>query len=227
MRMKTKTVSATIASIALIMGMQVIAAEKVGETGFLQDYSLLSQVDPDNLVNRVYIKEGVDWSAYDTILLDDVVFFIADDAKYKGFEAEELADLGTAFQQSMIINLAGAYEFTDTPGPGVLRIRMAVTNLVPNNSVTGTVSTIMPIGLGLSVVKKAVTGTHIGMGEVAFEGEMIDAQTGEILGAVMDSKTGEKYKVAKSISKWGHVRDVFNTWGTNLRQRLDQRSGSL
>ena len=227
MRMKTKTGSATIASIALIMGMQVIAAEKVGETGFLQDYSLLSEVDPDNLVNRVYIKEGVDWSAYDTILLDDVVFFIADDAKYKGFEAAELAELGTAFQQSVVINLAGAYEFTDTPGPGVLRIRMAVTNLVPNNSVTGTVSTIMPIGLGLSVVKKAVTGTHIGMGEVAFEGELIDAQTGEILGAVVDSKTGEKYKVAKSISKWGHVRDVFNTWGKNLRQRLDQRSGRL
>ncbi len=227
MTLKTKTVSATIASIALIIGMQVTAAEKVKETGFLQDYSLLSKADPDGLVNRVYIKEGVDWSAYDTILLDDVVFFIADDAKYKGFEAEELSELGTAFRQSMIINLAGAYEFTDTPGPGVLRIRTAVTNLVPNNSVTGTVTTIVPIGLGLSAVKKAVTGTHIGMGQVAFEGEVIDAQTGEIVGAVMDAKTGEKYKVTKSISKWGHVRDVFNTWATNLRQRLDQRSGRL
>jgi hypothetical protein len=123
------------------------------------------------------------------------------------------------------MNLSGAYEFTDKPGPDVLRVRMAVTELVPTSSVTGTVTTIIPIGLALSSIKKVATGSHIGMGEVTFEGEMIDSQSGKTLGAVVDSQTGTKYKIAKSVSKWGHAIDIFNLWGQTFRTRLDKLSG--
>ena len=202
------------------------AAEKeMPKSGFLQDYSLLTADDPMKAVNWVYVNEKADVSKYNKVMLDDVVFFISKDADYKGFEAKELADLGKAFHMAIIMNLRGVYEFTDKPGPGVMRIRLAVTNLVPSNSVTGTVTTIVPVGLALSTVKKAATGSHIGMGEVAIEGEIIDAQTNEILGAVIDAKTGKKYKVAKGASKWGHIVDIFNTWGQNIRTRLDKRSG--
>jgi len=92
-------------------------------------------------------------------------------------------------------------------------------------AVTGTVTTIVPVDLALSAVKKGATGSHIGMGEVAIEGEVIDSQTNEILAAVIDSKSGKKYKIAKGASKWGHTIDIFNTWGQNIRARLDKRSG--
>lgn len=211
--------------LCFITGAGWAAEEEMPKSGFLQDYSLLTPDDPIKAVNWVYVNEKADYSTYNKIMLDDVVFFVSKDADYKGFEANELADLGKAFQQAMVMNLSGVYEFTDTPGPGVIRIRLAVTNLIPSNSVTGTVSTIVPVGLALSAVKKAVTGSHIGMGEVAIEGEVVDAQTNEILGAVIDSKTGKKYKIAKGTSKWGHAIDIFNTWGQNVRARLDKYSG--
>ena len=219
------TILAMMISFCFITGAGWAAEEEMPKSGFLQDYTLLKPDDPMKAVNWVYVNEKKDYSTYNKIILDDVVFFVSKDADYKGFEAQELADLGKAFQQAVIMNLSGAYEFTDTPGPGVMRIRLAVTNLVPSNSVTGTVTTIVPVGLALSAVKKAVTGSHIGMGEVAIEGEMIDAQTNEILGAVIDSKTGKKYKIGKSTSKWGHAIDIFNAWGKNIRARLDKRSG--
>ena len=202
------------------------AAEKeMTKSGFLQDYSLLTPDDPMKMVNWLYTNEKMDIGPYNKIMLDDLVFFISKDADYKGFEANELAELGEAFQKAMIMNLSGVYEFTDTPGPGVMRLRMAVTNLVPSNSVAGTVTTIIPVGLALSHVKKAATGSHIGMGEVAIESELLDSQTNEILAAVIDSKTGTKYKVGKSTSKWGHAIDIFNTYGQTVRKRLDIRSG--
>ena len=133
--------------------------------------------------------------------------------------------MGDAFQKAVVMNLSGVFEFTDTPGPGVLRIRLAVTDLVPSSSVAGTVTTFIPVGLALSAVKKAATGSHIGMGSVSIEGEVVDSQTNEVLGAVIDSKSGKKYKIGKSASKWGHAIDIFNTYAQSMRARFDKRSG--
>jgi hypothetical protein len=214
-----------IISLGFVMSMGWAADEKMPQSGFLQDYSLLKPKDSMKKADWLYINENANFSAYDKILMDDVVFFLSEEAEYKGIEVKDLNELGEAFQKATIMNLSGVYEFADKPGPGVMRIRMAVTELVPNKSVAGTVTTIIPIGLALSTAKKAVTGSHIGMGEVTFEGEMIDSQSGEILGAVIDSETGKKYKVAKSVSKWGHAVDIFNGWAQIFRARLDKLSG--
>jgi len=109
--------------LAMMIGLCLIisagwAAEKeMPKSGFLQDYTLLKPDDPMKAVNWLYVNEKADYSTYNKIMLDDVVFFVSKDADYKGFEAQELADLGKAFQQAVIMNLSGAYEFTDTPVP--------------------------------------------------------------------------------------------------------------
>ena len=100
---------------------------------------------------------------------------------------------------------------------------LAITNLKPNNSLTGTVTTIVPVGFAVSSIKKAATGSHIGMGSVGVEAELLDSQSGEILGAIIDHKMGKKYKVGKSATKWGHVIDMFNKWGQTFRARWDKR----
>ena len=212
-------------SLNLITGVAWAGEEKMPQSGFLHDYSLLKAKDPMEKVKWLYTNEKADFSTYNKIMLDDVTFFLSEKADYKGIEAKELAELGKAFNQAVIMNLSGAYEFTDKPGPGVLWVRIAITELVPSSSVTGTVTTIIPVGLVLSSAKKAVTGSHIGMGSVTFEAEMVDSQSGEILGAVVDSETGKKYKVAKGASKWGHAIDIFNFWSQTFRRRLDRLSG--
>ena len=218
-------------ALVLIIGLSLVtnlgwaAEEKMPQSGFFKDYSMLKAKDPMNKAKWIYINEKAIFSAYDKIMLDDVTFFISEKADYKGIEAQELVDMSEAFKRAFIMNLRGAYEFTDKPGAGVMRIRMAVTELVPSSSVTGTVTTIIPIGLALSSVKKVATGSHIGMGKVTFEGEIIDTQSGETLGAVIDSRVGSKAKITKSVSKWGHAIDIFNQWGQTFRTRLDSLSG--
>jgi len=219
------TIAAMMIGFCLITSAGWAAEEEMPKAGFLQDYSKLTSKDPMKAVKWLYVNEKANVATYNKIILDDVVFFLAKDAEYKGFEAQEMVDLADAFKQAVVMNLSGVYTFTDTPGHDVMRIRMAVTNLVPSSSVTGTLTTIVPVGLAISHIKKAATGSHIGMGGVTFEGEVIDSQSGEILGAVIDSQTGKKYKIGKSASKWGHAIDVFNTWGQSLRARLDNLSG--
>jgi len=188
MKKMIMAILATAISICFVTGGAWAAEEIKQRSGFLHDYSTLTRNDPMKIVDWLYIKEDTDWKSYNKVMLDDVVFFIASDADYKGFEAKELAELGEAFHKAFTINLAGATEFTDNPGPGVLRIRMAVTNLKPSNPITGTVTTVVPIGLALSMVSRGVTGSHIGMGSVAVEAELLDSQSGEVLAAMIDEK---------------------------------------
>jgi len=68
------------------------------------------------------------------------------------------------------------------------------------------------VGLAVSAVKKAATGSHIGMGGVTFEGEVIDSQSGEILGAVIDSKTGKNIKLVK-VRPSGGMSSMYLTRG--------------
>ena len=200
--------------------------KEMKKSGFLQDYSKLTNTDPMKAVDWVYIKEDTNWTTYKKMLLDDVVFFAAEDADYKGLEIQEMVDLGKAFQQAFVSNLAGAVEFADKPGPDVMRLRLAITNLKPNNSFTGTMTTIVPVGLALSTVKYAATGSHIGIGSVSVEAELVDSQSGEVLGALIDEEMGKKYKIVKGVSKWAQIYDIFNKWGQTFRARWDKLVGN-
>jgi hypothetical protein len=197
---------------------------KMHRSGFLTDYSLLKE-DPEGLVQWKYFKDGVDFGAYDKIILDYATFFIKEDAEYKGIQPDELTELSMNLHNAFLGTLARAYSFTDKPGPGTMRLRLAITGLVPGKPVSGTMTTIVPFGLAASFIKKAVTGSHIGMGQVSGEAELVDSQTGEILAAAIDNKVGQKHKLSKTFTKWGQVQAIFNDWAENFSSRLDKHSG--
>jgi hypothetical protein len=196
----------------------------IPKAGFLTDYSMLKKAEGEDTqwpADWTYVKEGVDWKAYDKIIVDRVTYFFAEDADYKGITVEDFAGLASYFNEQYIRILEKDYTLTDKPGPNTLRIRTAITGLKPNEPVIGTITTIVPVGLGLSAIKKATTGTHIGMGEAAGEAEVVDSQTGEVLAAGIDEKaTGKKYRIDKTITKWGQVEEVTKMWAENLARHL-------
>lgn len=197
---------------------------KMSQTGFLTDYSLMKE-QSEGLVQWVYVKEGVDFAAYDKVMVDVITFFYKEGAEYKGIQAEELVEMAQYFNDAYVEALQSAYTFTDKPGPRTMRVRTAITDLVPNKPVAGTLTTITPPGLTASHIKKATTGTHIGMGEISGEAELIDSQTGEVLAMGIDTETGKKYKLVKSFTKWGQVKDITREWAQSFSKRLDKLSG--
>jgi hypothetical protein len=199
--------------------------QEMPKSGFLSDYSNLKQEDPLKTVDWLYVNENVKFGSYNKIMLDHVVFFLKKDVEYKGIQADEMQELADAFHKAIVDALKDQYYLVDTPGPGVMQARIALTDLVPTKPGRGTITTIVPVGLVLSHVKKAATGSHIGMGEVSFEAELLDSQTNEVLAAVIDSQTGKKYKIGKTTTEWGHAKDIFKLWAKTFRKRLDKLSG--
>jgi len=224
--MKTKLQFFTI----ILIGLSLFAitgcstAPKVTQTGFLSDYAKLGK-DPQDFADKVYVNKNTVFKLYDKFMIDQVVFFTKDDAEYKGLAAEDLTEISTHFYNAIVDELSGAYTHTDKPGTGVMRLRVAITDLIPTNPVTSGITTVVPVGIVLTSAKRATSGAHVGMGGASFEAEILDSQTNELLAAAIDAETGKKYKVVKNFTKWAQVKGICDEWAGNLKKRLDTLSG--
>ena len=200
------------------------AEKKMRQSGFLSDYSKLEEGKKGRAAFS-YINEGANWKSYDKIMIDHLVFFMSDDAEYKGIQPDELKEMADTWHRAFIEALGEDYEIVHESGPGVLRFRAAITNLSPTKPGINTITTIIPVGLAVSIFKRGASGTHIGTGDVSTEAEVLDSSTNEVLAAGMDFQAGKKYRVDKAMSKWGHVKVAIENWAKKLHDMLEEFSG--
>jgi len=193
----------------------------VGRSGFLKEYPTFQPGASDG-VDLVYVKPGTDLKKYNKVMLDKVQFFIKKDADYKGIEATELTELTNTFHQAIIDALGTAYPLVDQPGPDVLHVRLAVSDIEPSNPALSGLTTVLPVGLAVSAVKKGASGSHTGVGGASMEAEFVDSISGERLGAAIDTFNGSKLS---GLSKYGATKEAFEFWAKRLRVTLDKAHG--
>ena len=164
-------------------------------------------------------------------MLDHVVFYFSEDSKYKGIKADVLKDLSDEFHKAAAEALEGGYPLVNEPGPDVMRIRVAITELKQGRPGLTLTTTVMPGGFGVKALKKIATGSHSFAGQTSVEAEMLDSVTGERIAAIMDDgEELEKMKfnlrqLKEGMTIWGDVEDVFKFWAKRLRTWLDKTHG--
>jgi len=219
--MKKRIIGIVVVCVFLSIGVAQAKLEPKEYSGFLVDYSQLKP-GPKDGVAMVYKKEGVDFKQYNKIMMDHVVFYLKDDAKNKGIDPVEMAELSENFHKSVIDALGSAYPLVGKPGPDVMRIRVAITDLELPNRTLNAITTIIPVGLIVSAVKKGKTGKGTAVGEISMEFEFLDSETNQRIAAGVDRRAGGKID---SMSKLGTAEDAFKFWAQRLRTRLDEVHG--
>jgi hypothetical protein len=73
----------------------------------------------------------------------------------------------------------------------------------------------MPIGIGLSAVKYAVTGKPSGVGEITMEMKITDATSGQLLGAALDRRVGGKTP-SGIVDTWYNADEALKYWSKRL-----------
>jgi hypothetical protein len=112
--------------------------------------------------------------------------------------------------------LKDKYPIVKNPGPEVVRIRFAITDLRQNRPV---LSDLMPIGLNLPDLKRGLTRSWADSGATSAEVMLLDSMTNTAIAAAKDDqRTGLKER----FTKWGCVEDAFKYWADRLRLFLDQ-----
>lgn len=204
---------------ALLVG--CASAPKEVPSGFLKNYPQF-QPGPSDGVDRIYTKPGMDLNKYNRVMLDEVQFFLKKSAAEQGVQASELKELSDTFHRAIFEALGNAYPLVTEPGADVLRIRLAVTDIETSNPAVSGITTVLPVGLAVSVAKKAATGSYTGVGGASMEVEFLDSMSNERLVAAIDTFDGSKMS---GFSKLGATKEAFEFWAKRLRVTLDKAHG--
>ena len=190
-------------------------------SGFLSDYSQLRERGGDTALLS-YRDPQADFHAYTKILIEPVKAYVSGkDSRMAKLPKEDQQKLVNYFDAALREQLKKGFALVGQPGPGVLRLRVAITEATGSSVVLDTVSSVVPIGLALSGVKAVATGKQLSVGEIGAECEGLDSVTGQRLFAAVDARVGRKYTFKfDKFSKWHTAEDAFDFWAEQLLERL-------
>ncbi len=201
------------------------AADDFTRSGFLGNPTVYDELKPGEAGGHRWLKPGVDLKKYNKFMVDSVIFFLAEKADYKGIDAQEMKELCDEFNKALVAAFKDKLPIVAEPGPDVARVRFAITNVQPSRPGVSAVTSIVPVGLGVSLVKKGATGGWVGSGETAAEMMVLDTATNEIvaLGAIKRAAEFDE-----RFSKWGSAREAFKFWSEKLvKTIIDVRSEKM
>ena len=231
MKPSARTILAAVMGIALVTftiscastGASSKGAAAAPQTeGFLNGYYKDLQPGPEGGAKMRWFKPGVDFSKYNKIMLDRVTFFFAADSESKDIDPAEMKALEDSCNQQLVNTLRASYPIVTEPGPDVVRLRLAITDLKQSRPLLSACTSVIPVSLGISTLKKATTGSWTGSGATSAELMAIDSMSGDVIAVAQDKKTAG---FTERFSKWGSAEDAFKFWGERLKLFLDQAHG--
>lgn len=195
-------------AISLLMVGGCAKNEIPSSSGFLGDYSNFIE-DPEDSDYFYYEKPGVDFKHYKKFIIDRVLVRFKPGTEATEISPDDLKELTDYAREELVEALDERYPVVTAPGPDVMHIRAALTDIVPTNVL-------------LNVVSSAAVGFPVDMGGATMEADFLDSQTGERLFAVVSKKVGKPYYLIEGYTTYLHAKGVFETWASDLRDYLDE-----
>ena len=176
---------------------------------------------PGNPIDRIYAAEGVATrlKEYNALIIEQPEIFFDPDSKYQGIQPDTLKRFADDFTTFVTAELEGSYEITQQPGPGVLHVRWAFTNLRLKYKWSKRPLSYTPIGAAANEIRKARRDDiteKVSLSGVVIEFELLDSQTGERLAAAVESRRKED-----EPTTWPELEALMRTYGRLLKCRLD------
>lgn len=184
------------------------APVKEGErTGFISDYSKLGERDGNG-----YSHVSDDIVGYTKFCIDPVQMLYQPEEGDQTFSTEQLEELSAYFKEQLeeALTRNEGYELVSEPGPGVARVRAAITEVDDT------------IGVLNILLYTRITGA--GLGGAAMEAEIVDSVTGEQLAALVRWGSGRRVMRA-GLTETGDAKILIKRWTKDIRKRIDEKHG--
>ncbi len=189
-----------------------VRAQSKRYSGFLGDYSKLKK--SRKLEGAMsYESPSKSLKEYDKFIIDPVVVHFAPNAKGIGVDPFKVQQVAAYFHRELWQALSIRYQVVNTPGPGVLRLRVAITDIKTN--------------VRLMNIHPATKLLGLGLGGASMEWEAVDSQTGERVLAVVDVRRGafNPLPSGAGFDEVGHAKEVMRYWVKRFVGRVDKAQG--
>jgi hypothetical protein len=110
------------------------------------------------------------------------------------------------------------------PGACVLGLRLAITNVHAKKKKRGLLG-YTPVGIVATAAKRSIKGQSIDLVNATIEAEMLDTESNERLGALVDSGPHSPEDKKEKKKSWEEVEAVLKFYAKRFRERMDAEHG--
>lgn len=189
-------------------------------TGFLgADASKLAP-GPSGGVALAWVNPNAQWGNYNKILLDPVQFWAAADSKVSTSDQQVLTGY---FYNALTTNIPKqGFALTDQPGPGVIRLQVALMDATTATPGLRTVSVVVPQARVLNLAQSLATDSYAFVGSAEAEMKATDSVSGDLLAEAVDQRAGGMGLKAAASFQWGDAQNAMDYWAQRIPERLNQ-----
>ena len=208
-------------------------------SGFLSDYARLATVPGGDGI-KCWRAANVAWRGYDNLLIARMRVTLKPN-QIKSVDPTDLKTLLDYFHNALATDLKPQFRLVDKAGPGVLVLRVALTDLTPTQVTDSLIGTAAPYGFVAEIGSGAATGLPAGatpyLGQTGIEMQLRDGATSAIVAECEDTEVGRKYAAdlnagasgaatawvngyLSSFSSWQYAKDAFDKWAALTARRL-------
>ncbi len=164
-----------------------------------------------------WFNPNAQWTSYKQIMIPPVTFWAGEDTSISAADQEALT---TYFHSALVEAFSKKMTVVDAPGPGVLKLEVAIDDVEKAVPVLRSISMIVPQARALGMLKYAATGTYAFVGGAQAEAKMTDSVTGMVLGAWVDRRVGGGSIKTAAVWQLGDAENAMDAWSTLAADRV-------
>ena len=164
-----------------------------------------------------WVNPQANLTQYNKVIVNVVGFFGSDVKKVPPKDQETLTAL---FQKELVEALSKRFEVVEEPGPGVMRLQVALLDAEAATPGLRTISMVIPQARLLSTISRGITGKYPFTGGSEAAGKITDSVSGEILGIAADRRIGGGSIRTAGQWQWGDAENVIKEWSQMAADRI-------
>ena len=208
--MKQQFRFAFVLCVLILLSSSGCGAKQRRYSGFLGDYSKLKP-HPERKSCMYYQDPELKLVNYSKFIIDHVIVHFAPDAEGISIDPEKLGELKAHFETGLKEALSKHYEVVEEPGAGVLRLRMAITDIKKTKAAWN--------------IHPATKLAGFGLGSASMEAEAIDTGTGRRVAAIVETREGSRLAFRAGFQEMGHAKQIIDEWIERFVKRVNAAHG--
>ena len=197
----------------IALAFSTLSGPVLAGTQYIGELTGVSKVK-DRDFDEVYIKGAGNFSQYQKILIEPVDVLFGRDKELEDLSERDLQGRQDYLYDALVASFGEAFEIVDEPGPDVLRLKASLTSVWFNKP-----------SLDYQKQSKYVQLSSFDSfytGRAAFQADITDSISGELLGVVVDHRKGWSMdnNSKNRWTFWGDAEDAMDKWAERLPSRL-------